>query len=194
VGWVGFGQSADGLGWVGSHDGPMDNSAGIREPTLTADICRIVLVHVGRQLYTLSKTTADMTYTYGRQHQQQTSGPRCMGLGYGRLSRFQIITGKTCKFNYLTNTVHSFFLLFHRVYETVERPSVCLSHRPTEAETCGFAAERPACRQEISIDIGHQRLAVQQWRRSTEHSSKCGQCRADSRGTRLKTDLFLFLI
>jgi len=33
------------------------------------------------------------------------------------------------------------------VYETVERPSVCLSHRSTAAAACGgFAAERPAGR------------------------------------------------
>ena len=80
-----------------------------------------------------------------------------------------------------------------RVYETVERPSVrpsvCLFHLATAAEACcEFAAERPAGR------IYHQSIAgtgaQQHRRRSTALSSKCRQCRVDSRETRLNTDLF----
>jgi len=26
LGWIGLGQSADGLGWMGSQNGPIDNS------------------------------------------------------------------------------------------------------------------------------------------------------------------------
>jgi len=83
----------------------------------------------------------------------------------------------------------------NRVYETVERPSVCLSHRSTAAAVAGGfalsalrtgdivrqrrlpAALRTSCRR-----------AQQQRRRSTALSSKCGQCHVDSRDTRLNTD------
>ena len=70
-----------------------------------------------------------------------------------------------------------------RVYKTVQRPSVCLSHRSTAAAACvGFAAERPSpCRQEISIDS-----AVQQ---APMLNSKFGQCHVYSRRKRLNTGL-----
>ena len=66
------------------------------------------------------------------------------------------------------------------------RPSVRLSHRFTAAAACGgFSAERPAGRRYRSTAAGAQ----QQRRRNTAFSSKCGQCRDDSRNTRLNMDL-----
>jgi len=69
-----------------------------------------------------------------------------------------------------------------RVYETVERPSVRLSHRSTAAAACGgFAAERP---QEISIDSGGRRVPSSNGAaarsRIAAFASKCGQCHVDS--------------
>ena len=61
-------------------------------------------------------------------------------------------------------------------YETVKRPSVCLSHRSTAAAACGgFAAERRAGRRSRSTA-------------GAALSNKCGQCHVDSRGMRLNTD------
>ena len=63
-----------------------------------------------------------------------------------------------------------------RVYETVKRPSVCLSYRSTAAAACGgFAAERRAGRRSRSTA-------------GAALSNKCGQCHADSRDMRLNTD------
>ena len=50
-----------------------------------------------------------------------------------------------------------------------------------------FATERPAGKRYRSTAAGTG--AQQQRRRSTALSSRCGQCRVDSRGTRLNTDL-----
>ena len=75
-----------------------------------------------------------------------------------------------------------------RVYETVERPFVRLSV-PLIDVAGGFAAERPAGRRYRST-CACCRRAQQQRRRSTALSSKYGQCRVDSRGTRLNTDFF----
>ena len=67
------------------------------------------------------------------------------------------------------------------------RPSVRLSHQSTAAAACGgFAAKHPAGRRYRSIAGAG---AQQQRRRSTAISRKCVQCRVDSRGTRLNTDL-----
>jgi len=75
----------------------------------------------------------------------------------------------------------------NRVYETVERPFVCLSYRSTAIAACGgFAAERRADRR-YRAGAGVQ----QQRRRSTAFSSKCGQCRVDIGGSRLNTNLVL---
>ena len=76
---------------------------------------------------------------------------------------------------------HSLFISSSEVLSpTFVRPSVCLSHRSTAAVARGgFAAERPADRtyRSIAADAGVQ----QQRRRSTALSSKCRQCRVDSR-------------
>jgi len=78
-----------------------------------------------------------------------------------------------------------------RVYETVDRLSVCLSvclsHRSTAAAACGgFAAERRAGKRYRSTVAG---AGTQQQRRlSTALSSKRGQWHVDSRGTTLNTD------
>ena len=67
-----------------------------------------------------------------------------------------------------------------RVYVTVRRPSVCLSHRLTAAAVCcGFAAERSAGRTYRSTAVGAG--VQQQQRRSTALSSKCTHCYFDSR-------------
>ena len=59
------------------------------------------------------------------------------------------------------------------------RQSVCLSYRSTTGAACGgFAAERSAGRRYRTIAGAG---AQQQRRRSTAHSSKCGQCHVDSR-------------
>jgi len=75
-----------------------------------------------------------------------------------------------------------------RVYVAVERLSVRLSHRSTAAAVAGgFAAKRPAGRRYQSSAAG---AAYTSCRRAQQHlcrgmalSSKCGQCRVDSRGT-----------
>ena len=70
----------------------------------------------------------------------------------------------------------------------MKRPSVRLSVCRIAAATAGgFAAERPAGRG-VLIDSSR---AQQQRRRSTALGSKCGQCRVDSRGTRLSTQTCL---
>ena len=70
---------------------------------------------------------------------------------------------------------------------TSVRPSVSLPHHWKAAAACGgFAAESRAGSRYRSTAAGAQ----QQRRRSTALSSKCGQCRVDSGGTRLNTDLY----
>ena len=82
------------------------------------------------------------------------------------------------------------------------RLSVCLSHRSptaTAAACGGFVAESPAGRRFRST--GRARCgrragaasagAQQQQRCRTALSSKYGQCRVDSRGSRLSADLFV---
>ena len=78
-----------------------------------------------------------------------------------------------------------------RVCVTVECPSVRLSVPSTDISS---GVRRVCCLapgwQEIQIDS--RRWRTQQQRcRSTALSSKCGQCRVDSRGTRLNTDFVL---
>ena len=75
------------------------------------------------------------------------------------------------------------YLFLHQKYclrHSSVRPSVCLSYHSTAAVARGrFAAERPADRtyRSIAAYAGVQ----QQRRRSTALSSKCRQCRVDSR-------------
>ena len=51
---------------------------------------------------------------------------------------------------------------------------------------CSPCSDAPAGCHEITIDCSTA-VAQQQRRRGTVHSSKCGQCHVDSRGTRLNT-------
>ena len=86
----------------------------------------------------------------------------------------------------------------NRVYVTVERPSVCLSHRSTAAALAGgFAAERSAgrrCRSAATATGAAYQLQVRSVAMASQQapalSSKCEQCHVDSRLTRLNTDLF----
>ena len=79
----------------------------------------------------------------------------------------------------------------NRVYATVGCPSVCLSVPSLDRSSgaCGgFAAECRAGRRRRSTAAS----AEQQRRRSTALSSTCGQCRVDSRVTRLSRDSLAF--
>jgi len=73
----------------------------------------------------------------------------------------------------------------NRVYETVERPSICLSHRSTAAAVAGgFAAERPADRRYRSTAAGAGGAAYQLQARSAATAPQHGaqqQMRAVSR-------------
>ena len=76
-----------------------------------------------------------------------------------------------------------------RVYETVERPSICLSVPSIDSSS---GVRRVSCwtprgrRYRSIADAG----ALQQSRPSTVLRSKCGHCHVDSRGT--KTDLLYY--
>ena len=106
-----------------------------------------------------------------------------------------------------SNAEHSHHVHVHAANASAIRPCLTLPHstrsrnagstkragvRPsdpsmTAAAACGrFAAERRASSRYRSTAAGTQ----QQRRRSTAFSSKCGQCRVDSGGTRLNTDFF----
>ena len=75
------------------------------------------------------------------------------------------------------------------VYETDERSPFCPYVRSIAASACGgFAAERPTGQRYRSVSSAG---AQQQRRHSTALSSKFGQCHADSRCTKLNTDLCL---
>ena len=78
-----------------------------------------------------------------------------------------------------------------RLYETVECLSVCLSVCPIVRQPLRRAAAECTASSEYrdSAGAGAQPQRRRHGARSTTLSSKCGQCRVDSRGTRLSTDL-----
>ena len=87
--------------------------------------------------------------------------------------------------DYIVVYQHCSLSMRSRVYETVDRPCVCLSRHSTAAACGGFAVR--------TGDIDRQRRATgaqQQQRRSTSLSSKCEQCYVDSWRRKLNTDLF----
>jgi len=97
-----------------------------------------------------------------------------------------VTTSRQCRAGTLHLTVttsHRLLALRSSVYETVERPSVCLSvclsHHPTAAAACGgFAAERRVHRMYRSIAAAAGRPAAA----SPQHGAQ-QQLRAESRVT-----------
>jgi len=75
-----------------------------------------------------------------------------------------------------------------------DRPTVCVSRRSTATAACGgFAAEHRRLLDGARLQLAAHKApagARLQLRRSTALSSKCEQCRVDSRRGKLSTDLF----